>query len=491
MADEKLALTATPDNDHSICARPSRQSQYGLDWFSFFLSDVLNGVDSFLTAYLTGIGWGPQRIGFALSASSFTTMLSQIPMGALVDSVRNKHALITLGVITIPITALMFAFYPVFWLVVVGQVMLGVVEPLFCPAISAISLGLVGQQCLGARIGRNQAFGAAGNVFSAVIMGLLGYYVSTRSIFFFVIFVSIPTLIALSCIRRHEINYQRSRAAGETETGVNIVGFCDLCRQILRDRRLLIFFSCVILFHFGNASMLPTMVQLLARDRSPGVSSAFMSACVIVTQFVSATLAAWVGRWADRWGRKPLLLIGWAAVPLRGFICILTHQPIILVAAEILDGIAAAVYAVVIVLVVADLARDTGRFNLLLGVLSVSSGIGYTLSNSITGTIVQHYGFTYGFVSLSIFGAAGFFLLRVAMPETLHLWMSSNCSWIKACSTGWSGWAKTTRAFLLFSSEGTRTSLFQFSPSGGLLIWKFNALTLVFDPNEYTASNRQ
>jgi MFS family permease len=346
-------------------------------------------------------------------------MLSQIPVGALVDSIRNKKALIAMGVLIIPITALMFALWPVFWLVVIGQIILGIVEPLFCPAISAISLGLVGQSCLGTRIGRNQAFGAAGNVVSAVIMGLLGYYVSTRSIFFFVTGVSVPTLIALFCIRQSEINYERSRAAGHTETGMTVVGFRALFLQIIRDRRLLIFFSCVILFHFGNASMLPTMVQLLARDRSPGVSSAFMSACVVVTQFVSALLAAWVGRRADVWGRKPLLLVGWAAVPLRGLVCLLTHNPILLVAVEILDGIAAAIYAVVIVLVVADLAQGTGRFNLLLGALSVSSGIGYTLSNSVNGTIVEHYGFDYGFMSLSTFGTAGFLLLCFAMPETL------------------------------------------------------------------------
>jgi MFS family permease len=392
---------------------------YGLDWFNFFLSDVLNGVDSFLTAYLTGIGWGPQRIGFALSASSFTTMLSQIPMGALVDSVRNKKTLIAIGVIIVPVTALIFALWPSFWPVVIGEIVLGVVEPLFCPAISVISLGLVGQTCLGRRIGRNQAFGAAGNVVSAVAMGLLGYYVSTQSIFFFVAGVSVPTLISLACVRQSEISYERSRSAGKTETGMIVIGFWQLVLQIIRDRRLLIFFSCVILFHFGNASMLPTMVQMLARDRSPGASSAFMSACVVVTQLVSALLAAWVGRLADVWGRKPLLLVGWAAVPLRGFVCVLTRNPILLVAVEILDGIAAAIYAVVIVLVVADLAHGTGRFNLLLGALSVSSGIGYTLSNSINGTIVEHYGFNYGFMALSTFGTAGYILLRIAMPETL------------------------------------------------------------------------
>lgn len=416
--EEGSSLTVAHENEIRFPS-PSKRSERGLDWFNFFLSDVLNGVDSFLTAYLTGKGWGPQRIGFVLSASSFTTMISQIPVGALVDSVRNKKALIAAGVATIPITALIFALWPAFWPVAVGQVMLGIVEPLFCPAISAVSLGLVGQASLGVRIGRNQAFGAAGNVVSAVIMGLLGYYVSTQSIFFFVTGMAVPTLIALSSIRQSEINYERSRAAGKTDTGMSVVGFRTLLLQIIRDRRLVIFFSCVILFHFGNASMLPSMVQLLARDRSPGVSSAFMSACVVVTQFVSALLAAWVGRRADVWGRKPLLLVGWAMVPLRGFVCLITHDPVLLVGVEILDGIAAAIYAVVVVLVIADLAQGTGRFNLLLGALAVSSGIGYTLSNSITGTIVEKYGFDYGFMSLSTFGAAGFLLLCFAMPETL------------------------------------------------------------------------
>ena len=407
------------DENYPNGVPPSRRSQYGLDWFCFFLSDVRNGVDSFLAAYLTGIGWGPQRIGFALSAATLSTMVAQIPVGALVDSVRHKQALMAVGVITIPIAAVIFAFRPLFWFVVLGEVMLGIAEPLFTPSISAIGLGLVGQHYLGKRVGRNQAFGAAGNVVSAIAMGLLGYYVSIQSIFFFVMSCSTPALIALSCIRRDEINYEQSRAAAHVDGEMSVVGFLDLLRQILRDRRLLIFFSCVILFHFGNGSMLPTMVQLMARNRSPGASSVFMSACVGVTQLVSTTLSAWVGRQADIWGRKPLLLIGFAAVPLRGLVCVLTRNPILLISAELFDGIAAATYGVVIVLVVADLARGTGRFNLMLGALGVATGLGYTLSNSVTGTIVEHYGFSYGFMTLSTIGTLSFLLLRFAMPETL------------------------------------------------------------------------
>jgi len=100
-------------------------------------------------------------------------------------------------------------------------------------------------------------------------MGLHGYYVSTRSIFFFVAGASIPTLFAFSSIRQSEINYERSHAAGHIEIGMSVVSFRALLLQIIRDRRLLIFFSSVILFHFGNTSMLLMMVQMLAYDHSP------------------------------------------------------------------------------------------------------------------------------------------------------------------------------------------------------------------------------
>ncbi len=74
---QKNPLIETHNNEDEIwLPTPSRRSERGLDWFNFFLSDVLNGIDSFLATYLTGIGWGSQRIGFALSASSFTTMVS-------------------------------------------------------------------------------------------------------------------------------------------------------------------------------------------------------------------------------------------------------------------------------------------------------------------------------------------------------------------------------------------------------------------------------
>lgn len=73
---------------------------------------------------------------------------------------------------------------------------------------------------LGKRTGRNAGFGAAGNVFAAVTMGVIGYLYSTRAIFFFVAILSIPTLFSIFAIRGDEIDYERSRGATGAEAPV-------------------------------------------------------------------------------------------------------------------------------------------------------------------------------------------------------------------------------------------------------------------------------
>ena len=79
---------------------------------------------------------------------------------------------------------------------------------------------------------------------------------------------------------------------------------------------------------------------------------------------IVAGVAPWVGRQADAWGRRPLLLLCFAALALRGVFFALVSSPYLIVAVQILDGVCAAVLGVVLPLVVADVMRGTGRFNL-------------------------------------------------------------------------------------------------------------------------------
>jgi len=129
-------------------------------------------------------------------------------------------------------------------------------------------------------------------------------------------------------------------------------------------------------------------------------------------------IAAWVGRKAGTWGRKPLLLIGFAVLPVRAILYTLTSNPAALVTIQILDGVGAGIFGVVSILVVADLTRGSGRFNLTLGAITTAVGIGASCSQSIAGYIVHHAGFDAGFIFLAAVAVVAFAILIFFMPET-------------------------------------------------------------------------
>jgi MFS family permease len=392
---------------------PSARTLRGLDWLNFFLADVQTGVGPFLAIYLAGYEWNEERVGIALTVGGIAGILAQTPAGALVDQVHRKRTLIAAGIGALALGALLIAFAPTFWSVMSAQVLIGGTSSIFGPAICAISLGIVGHHLFDARQGRNQSFNSAGNVVAAVSMGLLGYFVSNRSIFFFVAVCTLPTLIALRHIRPNEIDYERARGAKEDAGDGKPVAVAVL----LKERPLLIFLICAVMFHFANAAMLPLLGEMLAKGHGR-TSMMFMSACVVTTQLVITMIAAWSGRKAGSWGRKPLLLIAFGVLPIRAVLYTLTSNTVALVAIQILDGVGAGIFGVVSVLVIADLTQGSGRFNITLGAISTAVGTGAALSQMIAGTIVHHFSFNAGFLFLGAIASIAFSILYFFMPET-------------------------------------------------------------------------
>jgi len=392
---------------------PSARTLRGLDWLNFFLADVQTGVGPFLAIYLAGYGWNEQRVGIALTVGGIAGILAQTPAGALVDRLHSKRALITSAIVALATGAVLIALAPAFWSVMSAQVLIGGTSSVFAPAICAISLGVVGHHLFDRRQGRNQSFNSAGNVIAAVSMGLLGYFISNRSIFFFVALCSIPTLVALRSIRPDEIDYERARGAkAEADAGKQAGA-----SALLKDRPLLVFLACAVMFHFANAAMLPLLGEMLAKGQGRS-SMMFMSACVVTTQMTVTVIASWSGRKAGTWGRKPLLLIAFGVLPVRAVLYTLTDNTVALIAIQLLDGIGAGIFGVVSVLVIADLTRGSGRFNLTLGAISTAVGIGAALSQTIAGSIVHHWNFNAGFLFLAAVAAAAFGILYTFMPET-------------------------------------------------------------------------
>jgi predicted MFS family arabinose efflux permease len=402
---------ATGGND--AIARDS-VSLSGLDWLNFFLADVQTGVGPFLAIYLAGNKWNEQSVGVAMTVGGIAGILTQSPAGGLVDRLRAKRALIAIGIACLAIGAILLALFPAFWPVMIAQSLIGGTSSIFGPCICAIALGIVGPKLFDRRQGRNQTFNSAGNVTAAVAMGFIGYFISSRGVFFFVALGTIPTLLCLRRIRPQDIDYDIARGASQQEAaGAKSARL----REVLRDRPLVIFLICAVLFHFANAAMLPLLGEMLALGKGRS-SMMFMSACVVTTQLVVTLIASFAGRKASTWGRKPLLLIAFAVLPIRGLLYTLTHHVALLVAIQILDGIGAGIFGVVSVLVIADLTSGTGRFNLTQGLIATAVGIGASLSQTVAGAIVHHLGYSPGFLFLAIVAAIALAIFWWFMPET-------------------------------------------------------------------------
>ena len=397
----------------SLHAPVSAQSRYGLDWMNFFLADVQTGFGTFVAFYLAHLGWSERDVGYALTLGGLAAVASQIPGGALTDAVPWKRALIAIGILMIGAAALILALAPTYPMVLFASLLQGATGGIVTPAIGAISLGLVGRRAMSVRTGRNYRYAAAGHALTAALMGLVGAYFAMGTIFIAAASLCLPALIALSLIRPGEIDYARARNAAAGAKANQVGRVTDL----LTDHCLMLFTAALVLFQLADASMLPLIGENLATT-IPTESSLWMSGLIIVPQVVVAILAPWVGYHSERRGRKPLLLLGFAAEPVRAALLAFTNAYAFLVAAQILSGITGAVIGVLTVIVIADLTAGTGRFNLAQGMVGAASGIAASFSTLITGFLFQGVGPFAGFIAIAAVAGAATALIWIFVTET-------------------------------------------------------------------------
>jgi MFS family permease len=393
---------------------PSRASLRGLDWFVFFMADVQTGFGPFVSVYLTAQAWTQVDIGLVLTVGGLIALVGQMPGGALVDAARSERLLAACGVVAISASAIALAVWPIFLLVLLGRVLHAVASCLLGPAMAAISLGLVGHAGISERLARNARFASVGTGLAAAVMGALGHLTSSRYVFFATAALIVPTLIALFHIRPGEIDPERAHG-GKHDAGLRKLG--EGLLTLTGNRPLLILAACALLFHLANAAMLPLMGSLLT-TRSGEWATVLIAACIVVPQLVVAAFAPWVGRKAEQWGRRPLLLLGFAALPLRGVLFAAVSDPYLVVCVQVLDGISAAALGVLVPLVVADATRGTGRFNLAQGIVGTAVGIGASLSTTLAGYLSDYLGSDAAFLGLAALGCAGLILVWASLPET-------------------------------------------------------------------------
>jgi predicted MFS family arabinose efflux permease len=392
---------------------PSRRSLRGLDWFIFFVANVQAGFGPFINAYLTSAAWTQVDIGIVLSLSGLVALAGTMPGGALVDAVRSERLIAGIAVAVIGATALMLGLWPIYVAVLGALVLHSAASCVLGPAMAAISLGLVGHANLSSRLGRNVRFAAVGNAIAALAMGACGYF-SDRAVFFVTAILLVPALVALAFIRTAEIDPERAHGGQPEQPPQRPLSSLLVPARL---RPLVIFSISFMLFQLANAAMFPLMGGELTM-RSGHWAWVLIAAGIVVPQLFVALISPWVARRSQLVGRRPLLILGFVVVPIRGVLFAVVQDPNVLVVAQVLDAVSGAVFGVLVPLVVADVTRGTGHFNLAQGIVGAAVGIGAALSTTLGGYVSDHLGSNTAFLVLAAIAAVGLACIWALMPET-------------------------------------------------------------------------
>ena len=391
-----------------------------LDALNFFLADVRDGLGPYLAIYLlTEQKWDEASIGVVMSVAALAGIIAQTPAGALIDRSTAKRALMVGAAILVTLTCLALPLIHGFALVAVTQALAAAAGAIFAPAIAAVTLGIVGPKAFARRTGRNEAFNHAGNAVAAALAGITAYWFGPIVVFWLLAAMATASIAATLSIPADAIDHHIARGLDDTHDKGSAAhdqpsGF----QVLLTCKPLLIFAAATVAFHFSNAAMLPLVGQKLALvNRDLGTT--LMSVCIVAAQMVMVPVAVLVGHKADVWGRKPIFAVALAVLTLRGALYPLSDNPYWLVSVQLLDGVGAGIFGALFPLVVADLTRGTGHFNISQGAIATAAGLGGALSTAFAGVIVVKAGYSAAFLFLAAVAGAGLLGFIAMMPETL------------------------------------------------------------------------
>ncbi len=386
----------------------------GLNSLNFFIAAVQTGFGPFFSVYLTEQGWRQVDIGLALSIGTGAALAFQLPAGALVDAIHQKRFANGLGLLLLLVSVLVLLVAPTPGPVWTGQLIHAMASCILTPAIAALTLALCGQRDFAERVGINARYQSLGNAAAAALLGAIAYYLSERAVFVTVALLVLPAIATLPLFRmsdrvpetehpsllhprqRRELRHRR--------------------RNLFREPALHIFAVCAVLFHLSNAAMLPLALNELAKRT--GESGFAVSAAIMVPQVVVALCSPWTGRLAQRIGRKPILIAGFAALPVRAILFVSLPDAIPLVAIQVFDGISAMVFGLMVPLIAADLTHRNGFLNLAISSITLAAGLGATVSTTVAGWLADHLGAPSAFFCLALFGLAALLTVWALMPET-------------------------------------------------------------------------
>jgi MFS family permease len=399
-----------------ISAAASGPSSFGLAGLNFFIAAAQTGFGAFLVVYLTEQGWTQTAIGTALGIGLGASLLTQLPGGALVDALHGKRLVMAGALVLFAVSAIMMAVWPTWPSVWLAQILHAAVSSVLTPCIAAVTLAAFGPAVFSKQLGSNSRWASLGSAAAALALGGAATFLSKRWIFVLTAAMVLPALYALGAIRpgvTHSPDHDHAalmhprQRRSEKKRPHHIYG----------ERSLHVFAASILLFQLADAGLLPLALGDLTRH-SGGNAGFLASAAIIVPQAIVAVISPAVGRAAQRVGRRPLLLLGFAALPLRAVLFAFLPQAVPFVLIQGLDGISGAVMGVMVPLIAADVTRRSGYLNLAIGSLGLAASLGALPSALLSGWIADRFGPLAAYLVLAAIGLAAVAVIATNMAET-------------------------------------------------------------------------
>jgi MFS family permease len=383
-----------------------------LDAVNFFLADVQGGLGPFVSVFLvTAAGWTAAQVGIALTIAGLIGICLHIPAGAVIDAARFKRAILIGAAILLSACALAIQQAPILPVVFAADVVMAILGAIFAPTVAAPRWDLFRKRRCFPGLRGNSSGTAWATSLSLPLPGPLAGWWTQRAIFFLVSVFAAASTAAVMSIPGARIDHKRARA-GEFASGKPL-GFS----RLVTTNRSLLTLGLVASFHFASDAMLPLAGQKLSLHY-PGLETALTSSLILTVQLITIPVAAAVGRKAKSWGVKPFLAIACIALIARGIIFGAVSNAAIVIAAQVLDGIAIGIWDTLLPLMLVRFVAGSGRYSASRGLLGMIQGVGGSLSNAAGGVVATTAGYSAAFGLLAL--CAGLTLALVALLPELH-----------------------------------------------------------------------
>jgi MFS family permease len=367
------------------------RAKSALHALNFFMADMQAGIGPFLGVFLQQRGWTSGPIGTVMTAGGVAGMIMTVPAGAFIDHTEKKRlVVIVTGVCTV-LASFLILLSQSGWVVTVSQVSTAIAGAAIGPAVSGITLGIVRQRGFNAQNGRNQAWNHAGNMIGAALSGWLGWRFGMPAIFYLAAAFGVLAITSVLMIPERAIDHRAARGLegtaendGEGKEG----GKAEEFRTLLRNKPMLILAASLACFHLGNGAMLP-LYGLAVVGAGKGDAAVFVAQTVVVAQAVMIIAALIAMRMAAGRGYWLVMLISFAALPLRGVLAGSFIEQWGVWPVQALDGVGAGLQSVAVPGLVACLLNGTGRVNVGQGAVMTVQGVGASLSPAIGGWLAQ------------------------------------------------------------------------------------------------------